>query len=91
MEAVYKKPATPGAAWDSVSPSELASMMDGHLSILYRLTKSYAYHAFITTFCCFVLALAQFSEEEGGEGLNDVSFISFSSSLFSLSTLGLLG
>lgn len=32
---------------------ELALMMNGHLSILYCPTKSYAYHAFITNFCSF--------------------------------------
>lgn len=48
-------PPRPGGVCDRPSPGELASMMNGHLSALYRPTKSCAYHAFMTNFCCFVL------------------------------------
>lgn len=47
-------PPRPGGVCDRPSPGELASMMNDHLSTLYRPTKSCAYHAFMTNFCCFV-------------------------------------
>lgn len=47
-------PPRPAGVCDRPSPGELATVMNGHLSTLYRLTKSYAY-AFMTNFCCIAL------------------------------------
>lgn len=63
-----QKPATPDAVCDSFSPSELAPMMDGHLSSLYGLTKSYAYHAFITTFLLLCFSPSPICGKKRGEG-----------------------
>lgn len=56
-------PPRPGGVYDKLSPGELASMMNGHLSTLYRPTKSCAYHTFMTNFCCFVLLSPHFLNE----------------------------
>lgn len=55
LSFALEMPPRPGGVCDRPSPGELASMMNGHLSSLYRPTKSCAYHAFMTNFCCFVL------------------------------------
>ena len=55
LSFALEMPPRPGGVCDRPSPGELASMMNGHLSTLYRPTKSCAYHAFMTNFCCFVL------------------------------------
>lgn len=54
LPPVSKMPPRPTGVCDRPSPGELASVMNGHLSTLYRLTKSCAY-AFMTNFCCFAL------------------------------------
>ena len=54
LEALSEPPPGLGCVCDSPSPRELATMMNGHLSMLYCPTKSYAYHAFITNFCRFL-------------------------------------
>lgn len=51
---VCRMPPRSAGVCDRPSPGELATVMNDHLSTLYRLTKSYAY-AFMTNFCCFAL------------------------------------
>lgn len=55
FEAHREPPPGLGGVRDRPSLRELAAMMNGHLSILYCPTKSYACHAFITNFCCFLI------------------------------------
>ena len=55
FEAHREPPPGLGGVRDRPSLRELTAMMNGHLSILYCPTKSYAFHAFITNFCCFLI------------------------------------
>lgn len=64
-----KMPPRPSGVSDRLSPGELASMMNDHLSTLYRPTKSWAYHVFMTNFCCFVLLSSSFEWNSKGWGL----------------------
>lgn len=56
----FKKPHRHGCVCDRFSPGELASMMNGHPSTLYRPTKSQAYHVFYDQFFCFILLTHSF-------------------------------